>query len=144
MHTGRVGLVLIVVLVAVFGLSLALTYLADTAPVTGYAYSQLLSDAAAGKVDSISQEGTSLTVVLSGESTPRTVTIASDSINVYAEVCAAAGAAPGACEIDYRAVQPSAAGQWVGLLISALLPVLLIGSFIFFMMRQAQRKGLQP
>ena len=40
--------------------------------------------------------------------------------------------------IDYSAVEESAAGQWLGLLITAFLPVLLIGGFIFFMMRQAQ------
>ena len=38
----------------------------------------------------------------------------------------------------YRAEEASQSGQWLGLLISALLPVLLIGGFIFFMMRQAQ------
>lgn len=67
------------------------------------------------------------------------MTIASESINVYAEVCAAAGADLGQCPIEYTALGTSEAGQWLGLLISALLPVLLIGAFIYFMMRQAQR-----
>ena len=38
----------------------------------------------------------------------------------------------------FVATEPSAAGGILTLLITALLPVLLIGGFIFFMMRQAQ------
>ncbi len=41
-------------------------------------------------------------------------------------------------EIQFNPVEPSAAGSIITLLITALLPVLLIGAFIFFMMRQAQ------
>jgi cell division protease FtsH len=60
-------------------------------------------------------------------------------VNVRAEVCAAAGSTdPGNCSVTYSAVEESAAGQWLGILITAFLPVLLIGAFIFFMMRQAQ------
>jgi preprotein translocase subunit YajC len=33
---------------------------------------------------------------------------------------------------------PPEGGAWLGLIISALLPILLIGAFLFFMLRQAQ------
>ena len=80
---------------------------------------------------------------MSGESEPRSATIASESINVYAEVCTAAGSALGECPIEYTARAPSAAGSMLTLLVTALLPVILIGSFIYFMMRQAQREKVR-
>ncbi|MGH2357353.1 MAG: hypothetical protein ACRDGJ_04995 [Candidatus Limnocylindria bacterium] len=127
-------------MVLLIGLALLRASLDDERQTSTYSYSELLNDAAAGKVEAIIQEGISLTVLLGGASESRTVAIASESINVYAEVCAAAGAQLGECPISYEARAPSAAGQWVGLLVTALLPVLLIGAFILFMMRQAQRQ----
>jgi ATP-dependent Zn protease len=57
---------------------------------------------------------------------------------VYADLgCATGNSGSFACE-NFSASEPSAAGGILTLLISALLPVLLIGGFIFFMMRQAQ------
>jgi ATP-dependent Zn protease len=139
MSMNRVALALGMVVALVFGLALLWTYLVDGTEAPTYPYSQLVADAAAGRVESITQDGVRLTVTLNGESEPRSVTIASESVNVYAEVCAAAGADLGHCPIEYTAQITSEAGQWLGLLISALLPVLLIGVFIYFMMRQAQR-----
>jgi ATP-dependent Zn protease len=102
-----------------------------------YAYSELLADAAAGRVAAIEQDGTVLYVSLR-DGRSLTSDVASESVNVYADVCYATGKPIGPnCSI-YYAVVPGA-GEWVGLLISALLPVLLIGAFFFFMMRQAQR-----
>ncbi len=106
-----------------------------------YPYSTLLADAAAGKVTAISQDGTQLTVTLTGEAEPRIAYVATESVNVYAEVCAAMGEEPGpGCPIQYEFVPVSETGQWLGLLISALLPVVLIGAFFFFMMRAARKK----
>jgi hypothetical protein len=139
---GRFRLGILVVVLAVFGLAMAWDYLTADGEGTSYAYSAMLADAGAGKVVSISQEGTQLAVLLVGESAPRTVFVASDAVNVYAEVCAATGKQPGPdCAIQYEVTQPSATGEWVGLLITAFLPVLLIGGFIFFMMRSAQQKN---
>ena len=138
---GRQGfrLAVMLVVVLIFGLALVWSYLADGTQAPTYAYSELLADAAAGNVVAITQSGTDLTVTKRGVSTPLRVAVASESINVYAEVCAAAGASLGGCPIDYAAVEASAAGSIVTLLITSLLPVVLIGSFIYFMMRQAQR-----
>jgi len=107
----------------------------------GYPYSVLLADAAAGNVTAISQDGTQLTVTLTGQSGPRISYVATESIDVYAEVCAAMGEEPGpGCPIQYEFVPVSETGQWLGLLISALLPVLLIGTFFFFMLRASRKK----
>ena len=40
--------------------------------------------------------------------------------------------------IIFSGIEASQTGQWISLLVGALLPVLLIGGFLFFMMRQAQ------
>jgi len=120
-------------------MALLWTYLMDTNEGPAYTYSQLLSDAQAGKVTSVTQDGTTLTIAFEGTDTTKTAIVPSENINVFEEVCAATGNPPGAsCPVAFEAVAESATGQWLGLLISALLPVLLIGAFFFFMMRQAQ------
>ena len=130
----------VLVVLAVFGLALLWTYIVDSNHAPLYTYSQLLQDASQGNVTTVVQAATRLTVTLKNDqSNPRTVVVPSSFVNVRAEVCAAAGQdTPGTCTIKYSAVEESAAGQWLGLLITAFLPVLLIGAFIFFMMRQAQ------
>jgi cell division protease FtsH len=129
----------VLVVLAVFGLALLWTYIVDSDTAAPYTYSQLLRDAGADKVLSVEQDGTRLTVKLENTNEPLAVVVPSEFVNVNAEVCAAAGSTDLAtCSIDYSAVEESAAGQWIGLLITAFLPVLLIGAFIFFMMRQAQ------
>jgi cell division protease FtsH len=127
----------VLVVLAVFGLAVLWTFMSPSADNTPYTYSQLLDDVADPDttVQSITQEGTTLTVKFAGD-TEKTTTVASPDINYRAEVCAAAGDDCGG--IAYNYVQPSAAGGILTLLITALLPVLLIGGFIFFMMRQAQ------
>jgi len=129
----------VLVVLAVFGLALLWTYIVDSNPQQPYTYSEMLEDAAAGKVTTVVQDGTRLAVTLKNTPDPKAVVVPSEFVNVRAEVCAAAGSSdPGNCAITYSAVEESAAGQWLGLLITAFLPVLLIGGFIFFMMRQAQ------
>jgi ATP-dependent Zn protease len=105
-----------------------------------HSYSQLLVEASAGRVVGIVQQGTTLSVTVKDAAEPWTVYVASESVNVYAEVCAAAGQSLGRCSISYAASQPDAGRQWIGLLVTSLLPVLLIGSFVYFMMRQQQRQ----
>jgi cell division protease FtsH len=132
----------VMVVLAVFGLALLWTYVVESPSTPPYTYSEMLKDAAAGRVDSVEQDGTRLSVVINGDKEhPKAVVVPSQFVNVREEVCAAAGVTdPASCAsaIHYSAVEESAAGQWLGLLITAFLPVLLIGGFIFFMMRQAQ------
>jgi cell division protease FtsH len=128
----------VLVVLAVFGLAVLWTFMSDTTTGESYSYSQLLEDAAAGNVEKITQEGTTLNVQLAGEAEERTTLVASEFINVQQELCARAPGGAAGCEIVYNVEEPSAAGGILTLLITALLPVLLIGGFIFFMMRQAQ------
>ncbi len=132
--------VLLVVL-AVFGLALLWTYMLDGGDQTPYTYSQVLTDAKAGSITEITMDGDRLVVTKGNQELTAIVPPGSLGTDVFDQVCSAAGYEnPGTCadSIAFNPVEPSAAGQWVGLLISALLPVLLIGAFIFFMMRQAQ------
>ncbi|HEX7067382.1 MAG TPA: ATP-dependent zinc metalloprotease FtsH [Candidatus Limnocylindria bacterium] len=126
----------VLVVLAVFGLAVLWTFMSEPGSSDTYTYSQLLDDAANKKVESIKQEGTTLTVKLEGVPEERTTIVASPDINYRQEVCDAAG--PDCGGIAYDFTEPSAAGGILTLLITALLPVLLIGGFIFFMMRQAQ------
>ncbi|HLE88921.1 MAG TPA: cell division protein FtsH, partial [Candidatus Limnocylindria bacterium] len=130
----------VLVVLAVFGLALLWTYIVPSNPTAAYTYSQLLKDAGQGKVMSVTQDGTRLAVNLKNDArNPLAVVVPSEFINVNAEVCAAAGSSDLAtCTITYAAVEESAAGQWIGLLITAFLPVLLIVGVFFFFMRQAQ------
>lgn len=131
---------LAIVVIGVLGL-LAILYAAlssdDREPL--YAYSDLLADAAAGDVTAIEQAGTTL-YVFSADGLSRTSYVASESINVYADVCAATGRSIGPdCSI-YYAVLPQT-GEWVGLLVSGLVPLLVIGGFLYFMMRQVGKSS---
>jgi cell division protease FtsH len=134
--------VLLVVL-AVFGLALLWTYMLDGAGEPTYTYSQLLNDVRDGSIERVTMDGERLTVKVEGDAQEKIAVVpaGSEGTAVFAQLCAAAdlqNPAECASAINFNSVEPSAAGQWLGLLITALLPVLLIGAFIFFMMRQAQ------
>jgi cell division protease FtsH len=131
----------VLVVLAVFGLALLWTYIVDNNAPAAYTYSQLLKDAAKGDVTSITQNSTDLSVVLNNDTqNPKSVVVSDvGNVDVYQQVCDAAGTPNLAnCTIQYSAIEPSAAGSIITTLIISILPVLLIGGFIFFMMRQAQ------
>jgi cell division protease FtsH len=132
----------VLVVLAVFGLALLWTYIVDNNPTTPYTYSQLLKDAQDGKIKSVEQDGTKLTVAFRDGSPAQTSTApATGNVDVQEDICTAAGTpnkAQCADKITYNPVEESAAGSIFTTLLISLLPVLLIGAFIFFMMRQAQ------
>jgi ATP-dependent Zn protease len=140
MTASRLRLTVLLTIAAVFVLAMVWSYVVNDGAQADHAYSELLAKASTGDVVSISQDDKQLSVTVAGQAEPWIFNVATESVNVYAEVCAAAGAELGNCPIAYRAVAPSSSGSIVTLLITSLLPVLLIGSFIFFMMRQQQRK----
>ncbi|HET6746246.1 MAG TPA: ATP-dependent zinc metalloprotease FtsH [Candidatus Limnocylindria bacterium] len=138
--------VLLVVL-AVFGLALLWTYMLGGGSETSYTYSDLLTEvsttAGVEKIESITMDGDRLIVKRTGEENPVTAIVppGSQGTAIFDQLCSAAGLAnPAVCatSLKFNPIEPSAAGSIITLLITALLPVLLIGAFIFFMMRQAQ------
>ena len=132
----------VLVVLAVFGLALLWTYIVDNNPTPAYTYSQMLADAKAGRVKSVTQDGTKLTVQVTNSDTPKSVVVPDiGNIDVQQDVCTAAGTPnKGDCvaNIGFAAVEASAAGSIITTLLLSIFPVLLIGAFIFFMMRQAQ------
>ena len=131
----------IVMLILVIGtVALLYTWLLQSPADTSKSYSFFLDQVSKGQVAKVVQTGTTLQVTTTG-TPPDTYTteVASAFTNVFDDMTKAAVAGgQDISKIDYKAQQEPQTGQWLGLLISALLPVLLIGGFIFFMMRQAQ------
>jgi len=95
-----------------------------------------------GQIDKVVAQGTKLSITEKGVAGPRTTqvpgTLGDTLMADIRATCAEPGAVANCGSFPVTPQDPPETGQWLGLLISALLPVLLIGGFIFFMMRQAQ------
>jgi cell division protease FtsH len=130
----------IVMLVLVAGtVALLLTWLSSSTPAETIGYSTFLSDVKAGKVTKVVQDGETLTVTLTPGAPPYTVVVQNSITGeVLADMQKAAAAGDVTLPADVYARKPTADTSWVGLLLTGLLPLLVIGGFIFFMMRQAQ------
>ncbi len=128
-RNGIVMLALVVVALAV-----AITLVGQSTPPNDKAYSDFLKDVQAGTVTSVIQEGSKLTVT-SG-TTKYSVVVPGLLAQAYADVQSAAGAGGKAMPTFEARTPPDT--SWLGLILTGLLPILIIGGFIFFMMRQAQ------
>jgi cell division protease FtsH len=131
-RNGIVMLALVVVALAV-----VYTLVSQTTPTADKAYSAFLNDVKTGNVSSILQEGSKLTVTnKGGATTPYSVIVPGLLADAYPEVALAA-------KDGNQPVPPFTAKlppdtSWLGIIVTGLLPLLIIGGFIFFMMRQAQ------
>ena len=103
-----------------------------------HTYSTFLTDVKKGDVKSVSQQGETLTVTPTAGSPTYSVTVPAPIVTkVYDDIVVAAKAGNQETIPDYGAL-PAPDTSWLGLLLTGLLPLLVIGGFIFFMMRQAQ------
>ena len=129
----------IVMLVLVVGTAaLLFTWVSTNTPATNIGYSEFLSDVTAGQVTKVVQQGTTLTVTTNGQPPTYTVIVPTVLTDVWGDIQAATALANPAPIVAFEA-QPAPDTSWLGLLLTAVLPLLIIGGFIFFMMRQAQR-----
>jgi cell division protease FtsH len=129
-RNGVVMLALVVVALAV-----VFTVVNQTTPNKDIQYSVFLSNVADGKVTEVSQEASTLTVTPSDNGPKYTVTVPGLLANqVYDDMRRAAGTKP----VPTFGAKPAPDNGWISILITGLLPILIIGGFIFFMMRQAQ------
>jgi cell division protease FtsH len=129
----------VLVVLAVFGLAVLWTFMGSGDQTAEYKYGQLIADARAGQIQSITKEGSRLVATLPSGEKKEAVIPSELSTNFVADLGCSAGGDPGQFDCaNLGATEESAAGGILTLLITALLPVLLIGGFIFFMMRQAQ------
>ncbi len=130
----------IVMLVLVVGTAaLLFTWIQSSAQPNQIGYSQFLTDVQKGAVVSVVQQGDTLTVKTKDTAAAYTVTVPSVLTIVYPNDMQAAAKAGGIdLAADIYKAEPAPDTSWLGLLLTGLLPLLVIGGFIFFMMRQAQ------
>jgi cell division protease FtsH len=128
----------IVMLVLVVGTAaLLFTWITTTSQPQSSAYSKFLAEVGQGQIAKVTQQGTTLTVER-GDDTTYTVIVPTVLTQVYNDMQAAAEKGGQTLSADVFAAQPAPDTSWLGLLLTAVLPLLIIGGFIFFMMRQAQ------
>ena len=128
----------IVMIVLVLGTAaLLFTWITTSTPAPTVGYSQFLNDVAAGSVEKVVQESDTLTVTGTDKKIVSVVVPGVAGLtNVWSDMVAAA--APKELPANIYEAKPVPDTSWLGLLLTGLLPLLVIGGFIFFMMRQAQ------
>jgi cell division protease FtsH len=128
----------IVMLVLVVGTAaLLFTWITTTSQPNNTGYSKFLSEVGQGKVAKVTQQGTTLTVERDDKSTYNVI-VPTVLTPVLTDMQTAAGKSGLELDADIFTAQPAPDTSWLGLLLTAVLPLLIIGGFIFFMMRQAQ------
>ncbi len=130
----------IVMLVLVAGtVALLYTWVTSSAPSTSAPYSQFYNEVKADKVQSVSQDGETLTVTPKGGGAQYTVVVPNSITgDVYADMQKASTEGGHPDTVPTYSKKQTADTSWIGLLLTGLLPLIVIGGFIFFMMRQAQ------
>jgi cell division protease FtsH len=141
MRNGIVMLILVVGTIALLYTFFLQQPEEKTIPYSGSSDS-FLGLVAQGKVAKVVQQGSKLAISLSDGKTTVASQIPSELTNIRTEVadaCAQPGAVPDCIsKVQISASEPSQTGQILTLLLTAMLPVILIGAIFFFMMRQAQ------
>ncbi|HXG39824.1 MAG TPA: ATP-dependent zinc metalloprotease FtsH [Candidatus Limnocylindrales bacterium] len=132
----RNGIVMLVLVVGT--VALLYTWLLQTPQQQQVGYGQFLADVAAGKVGRVVQQEERLTVTLKDRKSYTTIVPSWLTTNVYEDMKEAAEAGGVAFEPSIYNAEPAPDTGWLGLILTGLLPLILIGGFILFMMRQAQ------
>jgi cell division protease FtsH len=129
----------IVMLVLVVGTAaLLFTWITTSSTPTSVGYSAFLQDVKEGEVTKVTQQGTTLTVESNGDNKNYTVIVPTVLTDVYGDMQEAAKDSPKPLPTGVFTANQAPDTSWLGLLLTAVLPLLIIGGFIFFMMRQAQ------
>ena len=132
----RNGIVMLVLVVGT--VALLYTWLIQTPNAAQHGYSEFLADVQANKVGTVIQEEQSLTVKLSDGKTNYLVVVPTVLTDVYGDMQKAAERGNVSLPPSVYQAQRAPDTGWLTLLVTGLLPIILIGGFIFFMMRQAQ------
>lgn len=130
-------------LVLVMGLSaLIYTWLAATPqyPLTGWG--TFLGNISHGQVAKIVQSGNTLTVTDNAGTVYTVIAPGQPEINEDYRLDFERAAADGGRTFDDSTytIEPAPDNSWIGLVLTGILPLLIIGGFIYFMMRTAQRQ----
>ncbi|MFZ9353130.1 MAG: ATP-dependent metallopeptidase FtsH/Yme1/Tma family protein, partial [Candidatus Limnocylindrus sp.] len=140
LRNGAVMLLLLLGTVVLLG-----SVLLTPVPAASKDYSAFLAEVREGSVASVVQQEQTLTVTKTG-TPPDTyqVQVPTQLTDVYNDVRAAATAGGrNPDSVTFGAKKADESGQLLSLLVSALLPVLLIGGLFVFMMRSAQGQNNQ-
>jgi cell division protease FtsH len=130
----------IVMLVLVVGTAaLLFTWITTTSQPSSTGYFAFLQNVEKGQVSKVTQQGTTLTVQTT-ETPAKTYTVIVPTVltDVLGDMREAADRGRVELPGDAFTATPAPDTSWLGLLLTAVLPLLIIGGFIFFMMRQAQ------
>jgi len=124
------------------GFALLYAYKAQDKAAATVDYSTAINDVNAGRVKGVSISGTTATITLNdGNNTKQSVPIGDDRDGLFKKAIIdynAANAGNPAKQVSLALPQDSATFGIIGSLLLSLLPVLLIGGFFIYMMRQAQ------
>ncbi|HUQ78825.1 MAG TPA: ATP-dependent zinc metalloprotease FtsH [Patescibacteria group bacterium] len=121
----------------VVALAVVFTVVNSSSPAKNTPYSEFLDNVQAGKVKSVVQEASTLSVTPNPNAPTYTVVIPGLLANQVLDDMtkrAEAGKTP----LPTLEAKAAPDNGWISILITGLLPILIIGGFIFFMMRQAQ------
>jgi cell division protease FtsH len=119
--------------------ALLYTWLNSSTASNSVGYGQFLTDVTADKVKGVVQEADVLTVTTKdGKTYTVSIPPLPTLTNVLADMRVAAESDGGTFDPKIYEAKPTPDNSWVGLLLTAVLPLLVIGGFIYFMMRQAQ------
>ena len=131
----RNGIVMLVLIIGT--LALLWTWLTSSTPSNSIGYSQFLNDVQNGKIQTVAQQQSSLTVTTK-DGVTYTVTVPTVLTQVYPDMLAAAKVGGVTLDSKVYTAKEAPDTSWLGILITGLLPLIVIVGFILFMMRQAQ------
>ncbi|HUP82659.1 MAG TPA: ATP-dependent zinc metalloprotease FtsH [Candidatus Limnocylindria bacterium] len=148
----RNGLVTLILVVGTAALLYMFIFPTDgKEPIDYSGPNSFLSLVADGQVSKVTQRGQLLDIELTttdpatGKAETQTSNVPNElATDVQADITAACSASPKCTTTPKLAgAAPSDSGAWLSILISAFLPILLIGALLFFMFRQAQGSNNQ-
>ncbi len=128
---------IVMLLLVLVALAVVFTVLNQSSPQAGTGYSSFLNDVQSGKVSKVVQEGSKLSVTKSDSST-YDVVVPNILTQVYQDIKTAGTAGNVKLDPNIYTVKDAPDNGWISIVVTGLLPILIIGGFIFFMMRQAQ------
>jgi len=128
----------LLMLVLVIGISALLyTWLSGSTPQSTSGYGEFINAVKTGQVASVVQKDQMLEVTgTKGEK--YTVVVPSILTDVYKDMTTAATESGKTLDPKAYSAQQAPDNSWLGLVLTGLLPLIVIGGFIYFMMRQAQ------
>jgi cell division protease FtsH len=131
----RNGLLMLVLAIGIS--ALLYTWLNSSSPNQAVGYGEFLNNVKAGAVTKVTQKQDTLTVQPTS-GTSYTVVVPTVLTNVLDDMQKAAAQSGKPFDPKIYTAEQAPDNSWVGLLLTGLLPLLVIGGFIYFMMRQAQ------